>query len=85
MFGAHDIIRAAIRFASYDSDFGHCRFGEGVQELGAVPDDPAVFLSHTGQEARDIHKRDDREVEAVAEADKARGLDAGIDVKYSGE
>ena len=48
-------------------------------------DDAAVLLLHAGKEAGHVFERDQRDVEAVAEADEARGLDAGVDVEDSGE
>src|SRR6185437_742450 len=58
---------------------------EGVEELGAVRDDAAVLLVGAGEEAGDIDERAQRDVEAVAEADEARRLDAGLDVEAAGE
>src|SRR6185437_739539 len=58
---------------------------EGVEELGAVRDDAAVLLVGAGEEAGDVDERAEGDVEAVAEADEARGLDAGLDVEAPGE
>src|SRR3990170_3826556 len=49
--GVHDDIGAAVRLASDDGDAGYGRFAVGVQQLGAVADDPAVFLVHAGEES----------------------------------
>jgi hypothetical protein len=50
-----------------------------------VRDDAAVLLVGAGQEARHVLERDERDVEAVAEAHEARGLDARVDVEAPGE
>ena len=85
VLGAHDAIGSAVSFAGDDGDLGHSGFGKGVEQLGAVHDDAAVLLLHTGKEAGNIVKGDQRNVEAVAEADKARALDRGADIEHSGE
>src|ERR1035441_4321533 len=68
-----------------DGDLGHGRFGEGVEQLRAVHDDATVLLLRAGEEAGDVFERDQRNVEAVAEAHEARALDAGVDVEHSGK
>jgi hypothetical protein len=50
-----------------------------------VPDDPAPLLRGPGQKPRDVHERDEREVERVAGADEARGLHRRVDVEHAGE
>ena len=74
VLGVHDDVRAAVGLAR---DHGHLRHGglaERVQELRAVPDDPAVLLRGAGQEAGDVLERHDRDVERVAEPDEAGRL-----------
>ncbi len=46
-------------------------------------DDPAVFLGRPGEIPRDIFQGDNREIEAVAEADKPGRFDRGVDVEAS--
>src|SRR5438552_6235698 len=46
-----------------------------------MPNNAAVFLSHSWQEAGHINKRDDGDIEAVAEAYEACGLIGSIDVE----
>ena len=58
--------------------------GVGVQHLRAVADDATVLLCDAGQEAGDVDKRHDRDVEAVAEADELRTLIGGVDVQNTG-
>ena len=50
-----------------------------------MEDDAALLLRGAGQEAGHVDERDDRDVEGVAEADEARGLDRGVDVEDAGE
>jgi len=63
----------------------HRRFAVGVQQLGAVPDDAAVFLRHSRQKSRHILERHDRNVERIAEAHEARSLYRCVDVQYAGQ
>ena len=44
-----------------------------------------MLLVGAGHETGHIHEGDDRDVEAVAEADEARRLVAGIDVEHPGQ
>ena len=48
-------------------------------------DEPAVFLRRTRQEARHVDERDDRNIEAVAEAHEARRLARRIAVEHARE
>ncbi len=66
-------------------DFRDGCFGEGEEQLGAVLDEAAVFLRRARQEARHVDEGHQRDVEAVAEADEAGGLAAGVAVKNAGE
>jgi len=50
-----------------------------------VADDAAALLIDSGKKTRHIHKRNQRDVERVAEADKPRRLIGGIDVQHAGE
>src|ERR1700733_10404353 len=68
---AHDAVSAAVGFASDDRDFRHGRFGIGVEEFRAVTDDPSELLRGAGEEAGDVFKRQDRNIERVDEADTA--------------
>src|SRR2546425_4864633 len=81
----HDVVRSAVRLPS---DRGHLRdrrLAVRVQELRAVPDDPAVLLRSPRQQARDIDERQEGEVEAIAEADETGRLDRGCDVQGARE
>ena len=46
-----------------------------------MADDAAVLLPRPRQVTRDVDEGEDRQVEAVAEADEARGLVGGVDVE----
>src|SRR2546422_1502920 len=81
----HDVVRAAVRFPGDDGDLRDRRLAESEQELGPVPDDPAVFLLHPGKETGYVDEREERDVEAVAEADEASRLGRRVDVHGSGE
>jgi len=48
MLGCHHVISAAISLARDDGHLGHRAFGIGIEQLGAVLDDTAIFLSGTG-------------------------------------
>ena len=65
--------------------FGHGRLGVGVEQLGAVADDPAPLLLGAREEAGHVAERDQRDVEGVAGADEAAGLAARVDVEHAGE
>jgi hypothetical protein len=57
----------------------------GEQQFRAVLDQAAIFLCGARQEARHVDEGHDRDVEGVAEADKARGLARGIRVEHAGQ
>ena len=48
-----------------------------------MANDPAVLLASAGQETGDIFERNQRDIEAVAEADETRALHRRIDVERS--
>lgn len=71
MLGAHRNISSAVRLAQHDGNFRNGGLAVGMQQLRAVADDAAVFLAESGQEAGNINEGDQRDVEAVADRDKA--------------
>src|SRR5437763_2382685 len=81
----HHVVRAAVRLARDHPQLGDVRLAIGVQQLGAVLDDPAVLLRHAREEAGDVLEGDQRDVERVAEADEARALEGRRDVEHAGE
>src|SRR6185312_6128655 len=74
---------SAVGLAGDDRHLRHGGFREGVQQLGAVLDDAAIFLRRARQETGNIDEGDDGDIEAVAEAHEARALDRGVDVEAS--
>ncbi len=48
-------------------------------------DEAAIFLLGARHEARHVHKGDNRNVETVAEADKARRLAGGVNIQHAGQ
>src|SRR5690242_18821502 len=85
VLGRHDVVGAAVRLAGDDRDLRDGRLDEGIEELRAVLDDAAELLRRPGEEAGYVDEGDDRDVEAVAEADEASPLDRGVDVEAPGE
>mmetsp|Transcript_29814 Transcript_29814/g.58374 ORF Transcript_29814/g.58374 Transcript_29814/m.58374 type:complete len:280 (-) Transcript_29814:818-1657(-) len=85
VLGGHNIVGASVGFAGDDCQFGDSAFGVGVQQFGSVPDDPAVLLGRSGQEARHIDKGDDRDVETVAEPHKPGCFDRCVNVQAASQ
>src|SRR6266849_2008958 len=85
VLGRHDVVGPAVRLARDDRDLRHGGLAEGVEELRPVLDDAAELLGRAGQEAGHIDEGDQRNVEAVAEADEAGRLDGGVDVEAAGQ
>ena len=83
--GAHGDVRAAVGLAQHHGDFGNRRRRVGKQQLGAVADDAAALLLHAGQKSRHIDKGQQRNIECIAEAHKARRLVGGVDVEHAGQ
>ena len=44
-----------------------------------------MFLGDAGQESRNVDEGDDREVEAIAEADEPGALVRGVDIQTAGQ
>ena len=81
LVAAHGDVGTAVRLARDDRDLRHRRLAVGVEHLRAVADDARVLLVDARQEARDVDERQERDVEGIAEADKARRLVGRIDVE----
>ena len=82
---AHGDVRAAVGLARNDGYLRHRRFAVRVEHLRAVADDAAEFLRRSRQEARHVDEGDERDVEAVAEADEAGRLIGRVDVQAAGQ
>ena len=80
----HDDVRAAVRLAQHDAQAGDRRRRVRVHELGAVADHPAPLEVLAGLEPRGVDERQQRDVEAVAPLDEARGLLGCLDVDGAG-
>ena len=74
MLGCHNIVRTAVSFAGNHGNLWNRRFRKSVKQLSTVLDNTAVLLVESWQKSRDINKRKNWDVEAVAKADKARGF-----------
>ena len=70
----HHAISAAISFARDYSDLGDRRFGERIKQLRTVADDAAELLLRAGKKAGYVLKRDQRDVERIAETHEPRSL-----------
>ena len=85
VLAAHYDVGTAVGLAYHDADLRYGGFGVGVEELCAVSDDAAVLLVGPRKEAWHVDESDDGDVEGVAEADEAGGLNGGVDVEDAGE
>ena len=85
MLRAHHAVGAAVRLAGDHRDLGDRCLREGVKQLGALPDDPAVLLLDARQKPRDVLHDQEGDVERVAEPHEARPFDGGVDVKHASE
>src|ERR1022692_4036439 len=85
VLGSHHAISAAVRLARDDGDLRHGGLGVGVEQLGAMADDPAEFLSGAREEAGNVLEGQNRNVERVAEAHETGALDRRIDIQAAGQ
>ena len=72
--GTHHAVCPAVGFAHGDGDLRDGGFAVGVQKLGTTAEDAVVLLAGSGEEAGDVDKHHNRDVEGVAGADEAGGL-----------
>ena len=63
--------------------FGTVASEYAYNKFCAVTDNAAVFLRDAGQETGRIHKRDQRNIEAIAHTHEARHLVAGVNVDHA--
>ncbi len=85
MLGRHHVIGAAERLAGDDGDQRHGGLAIGEQQLGAVLDQPAIFLRCAGQEAGDVDKGHDRNLERITEPHETGRLARGVGVEHAGQ
>src|SRR5208282_3097393 len=79
----HHVVSAAISLAGDDRYLWHGRLGVGEEQLRAMLDEAAIFLRSAGKEAWDIHEGDERNIEAVTEADEPRGFPARVAIEHA--
>src|SRR5690625_104235 len=48
VLGVHDVVCAPVCLPGDQGDSGHGRLGEGVEEFGAMADDPPMLLADSG-------------------------------------
>src|SRR5215470_17664990 len=83
MLGRHHAIGSAVGLARDYRDLWDRVFGKRVQQFRALADDSAVFMLRPGKETGNVFKRDQGNVEAVAETDEARAFDRSIDIEHT--
>ncbi len=76
---------AAVALAKGNGYFRHGGFAVSVEKFRAVEDHTVVFLTGSGEEAGDVDECYQRNVESVAEADKACALARCVAVEHTGE
>src|SRR5439155_18218888 len=64
-------------------DLGDGGFRISEEQLGAVLDYAAILLVGTREKSGHIFEGDERNVESIAEAHKARSLERGIDIEHA--
>ena len=77
----HHIVSTTISLPCDKSDFRHCCFGVGIKQFRTMFDDTIPFLRRTRQEARNITKSHNRDLESIAESDESCCLHRCVDVK----
>ena len=85
VLAVHGDVCATVSLAEDERHARHCSFGVCKEELCAVADNAVVFLLRARHVTRNVDEREDRNVEAVAEANEACGLVAGVHVQRTGE
>ncbi len=74
MFRAHHAVRAAVCLASYYRYLWYGRLGVGVKQLRSMADNAAEFLRRAREKTGYVFKRQNRNLECVAEPYKTRAL-----------
>lgn len=81
VLGGHDIVCSTISLACDDGELGDSSLAVGIQKLGTMSNDTTVFLTSTRQEARNVNKRQQWDVECITEANEASSLHRGVNVE----
>ena len=74
---------AAIALTQCDGDLWHCGLAVSIEQLGSVEDDGIVLLTCAGEESGYVNKRNDRNIECVAEAYETSSLAACVHVEHT--
>ena len=85
VLGAHDVICAAVGLTRDHRQLRHRRLGVRVEQLRPVPDDSAPFLRRSGEKARHVDERHERDVECIARPNEPRRLVRRVDVEHPGQ
>ena len=81
VFARHGQISATVGFSGHERQFWHGRLRIGKQQFRAMAYDAAPFLNNTGEEPRNVFKREQGDVERIASSDEPCRLDGSIDVQ----
>src|SRR3990172_3823949 len=81
----HDDIRPSVGLAGDHRQARDRRLAEGIEQFGAVADDPTVFLSHPGEKTRNIDEDHERDVEGITEANEPGSLLGRVDIECPGQ
>ena len=65
--------------------FGTVASAKAKSKLRAMLDDPAILLSRSRQKSGNVFKRNQRNVETIAEAHKARAFHRRVDIERPGQ
>ncbi len=85
VLGAHRNVASTIRLSQHHRDFRNGRRRVGKQHFCPVPNDATVLLVNARQEPGRIHKRQQRNVERIAEANEPRNFVGRVDIKHAGQ
>jgi hypothetical protein len=72
LLGGHDVEGDAIGLAGDEGGERHRALRIGEQQFRPMLDQSAIFLRRARQKARHVDEGDDRDIEGITEADKAR-------------
>ena len=70
----HGVVPGPVTGADHEGHMRHRRVRDGVDELGAVLDDPALLVARAHHESGDVLHEEDRRVDPVAQLDELGAL-----------
>ncbi len=82
--GTHSDIGPTVGLPGDQRDLGYRRLAVGIQNLGAMADDAAIFLGSPRKETGHIDQGQQGNIEGVTGPDEASGLIAGVDIETTG-